>query len=375
MANAKIALCITDLDVGGAEQAMVALATRLDRSQFTPVVYCLGPTPENPDASCVPPLEAAGVEVHCLGARGVWSLPHVVRQLGEHFARQRPDLVQAFLFHANLVSRIAARRANVRQVVCGIRVAERNSRWHLWLDRWTTRLVDRYVCVSESVAEFCRTRARLPPERVLVIPNGIDCQRYPARDPVAPILLGVPADRRLVTFVGRLEPQKGLRWLIESAPQWLARLSDCDLVVVGRGPEQSSLQRLCDEAGIAERVHWVGWRADVPQVLAASHLLVLPSRWEGMPNAVLQAMASRLPVLATDVEGVRELLGENAEPQVVSYGDTRALVDKLVAILSHPALSAELGTRNRHRAERQFRIDRVVAAYESLWTSLIERTE
>lgn len=371
MARLKIALGITDLDVGGAEQALVALATRLDRRRFDPIVYCLGPKPLGSDASCLPPLEAAGIGVRFLDGRGPLSFPRVVGRLKRHLLRDRPDLVQTFLFHANIVGRMAARRAGVPRVVCGIRVAERRSHWHLWVDRLTAGSVDRYVCVSQAVARFSIEKARLPADRITVIPNGVDLDRYPARDPIDPGTLGIARGRRLVTFVGRLDPQKGLRWLIGSAPQWLARVPDCDLVIVGRGPEQKALQRQCLAAGIAGRVHWVGWRNDVPQILAASELLVLPSRWEGMPNVVLQAMASGLPVVVSDVEGVRELLGDGAEPQVVRYGDSASLTEKLVGLLTDRGRAADLGKRNRERSERKFTLAGMVAAYEELWDWIV----
>lgn len=373
MAKLKIALCITDLDVGGAERAMVALATRMDRSRFAPTVFCLGPRPKRAEASCVPPLEETGIAVHCLEARGFRSFPRVVRELTRHFRRDEPDVVQTFLFHANLVGRIAAHRAGVRATVAGIRVAERRARWHLWLDRATSRWVDRFVCVSEAVARFSISEGRLHADRVLVIPNGIDLSRYPAPKPIDPSCLGIPAGRRMVVFVGRLEPQKGGRWLLESASRWLTQLSDCDLVMIGQGSEEAMLRQLSGELGIADRVHWVGWRPDVPQIMAASSLLVLPSKWEGMPNVVLEAMASGLPVVASDVEGVRELLGENSAPQVVSFGDAAALADQVVRLFGDAPLAAQCGNANRLRAGQYFGIERTVAAYEELWSSLAER--
>lgn len=371
MAKRGVALCITDLDMGGAEQAMVELATRLQWIHFEPIVYCLGPRPQVEEASCVPTLEDAGLEVQFLDAQSVWQIQPTVRRLEQLLRKQRPALIQTFLFHANLVGRLAARRAGVSRVVAGLRVAERR-RWHLWADRLTSSLVDRYVCVSEAVARYATHRGGLARDKLVVIPNGIDVEKYsdiPAFDPQT---LGIASGRRLVTYIGRLEGQKGVHWLLKTAPAWLNRLPDCDLLIVGKGPQQPRLEQLCQKLGIASRVHFVGWRSDVPEILAASQMLALPSRWEGMPNVVLQAMASRLPVIATDAEGVRELLGPEADAQVVRYGDSQAFTNKLVKILSDQQLAAELGGKNRFRAEREFTFERVVAAYQNLWTSLLE---
>lgn len=369
MSAERVALAITDLDPGGAEKALVELATRMDRGRFEPVVYCLTPLPPAGAASCVPALRQAGVEVHDLAVRSWRDLPRALARWKVLLERQKPLLLQSFLFHANLASRWAARRAGVRWVISGVRVAEPR-RWHRWADRWTSRLVDRYVCVSDAVAQFSQQQVGLPREKLAVIPNGIDLGRYPADAGQSPPV-GLPPGRRRVVCVGRLDRQKGLDWLLTTAPQWLGQVPDCDLVLVGKGPEQSRLQSLARRVGIADRVCFAGWRDDVPEILAASDLLVLPSRWEGMPNVVLEAMASRLPLLATRVEGVVELLGQEDEAQTVNWGDSQALVAKLVRLLSDRPLAVELGAKNRRRAEEAFSIDRVVAAYQSLWSGLI----
>jgi glycosyltransferase involved in cell wall biosynthesis len=370
--NIRVALCITELDIGGAERCLTELAVRLDRSRFSPVVYSLGPPPADEEASCVPALRAAGVEVHFLGGRSIWQFPAVVCRLKRLLLAQRPHVIQTFLFHANILGRIAARRAGVGAVVSGVRVAERAAGWHLRLDRFTDRWVDRYVCVSRSVADFSAIVAGLPPEKLVVIPNGVDLEKYPAPKAADLRQFGIAADRRAVVFVGRLEWQKGVDWLLEMSPRWLAELPDCDLLFVGEGPLRGTLEAACRSLGIADRVHFAGRRADVPEILASASLVVLPSVWEGMPNVVLEAMASCRPVLATDVEGVRELLGggDDAERQTVRHGDTPAFVEKLVAMLRDPALTDRLGRANRRRAETDFDIARAVSAYEKLWESL-----
>ncbi len=366
----RVALCITDLEVGGAEVALVELATRLDRARFWPVVYCLGPRPKGPEASCAARLQAAGIAVHCLGARrwrdAAWAIPRLAGLL----RAQRPHLVQSFLFHANLAGRIAARLAGVPRVVAGIRVAERHAAWHLWLDRLTARWVDRYVCVSQAVAEFSVRKGRLPRQRVVVIPNGVDATRYPASQAADLTQFGISPQSKVVAFVGRLEPQKGVDWLLETALRWL-RPADCHLLVVGQGPSYPELLAIARRLGLSSQVHFVGWRRDVPEILAASTLLVLPSRWEGMANVLLEAMASGLPVVATDVEGVREVLADSSDLQVVPFGDTERFAGRVKAILENPRLAASLGQANRKRVECAFSIEGTVASYQRLWESLI----
>ncbi|MBN1396088.1 MAG: glycosyltransferase [Pirellulales bacterium] len=373
MARIKLALCITELDAGGAERCLTELAVRLDRRRFDPVVYSLSPPPQRKETSCLPKLLDASVEVQFLGGRSWRQFPTVVRRLRRLLEEQKPQIIQTFLFHANFVGRIAARRAGVPRVASGIRVAERDSHWHLWLDRLTDRWVDRHVCVSRSVADYSAHRGRLPPEKLVVIPNGIDLEKYPAEKPADLREFGIPPGRRCVVFVGRLEEQKGVAWLMETAPLWLGRLSDCELLIVGDGPLRLLLEKTVKDVGTAsDQVHFAGWRPNVPEILAAANLLVLPSRWEGMPNVVLEAMASRLPVVATDVEGVRELLGPVADQQTVRHGDSQLLAERIVRLMNDPQLATHIGHENRHRVEDQFDISRMVGAYESVWESLVE---
>jgi len=374
MAKRSVALCITDLDLGGAEMAMVELATRLAWNRFEPVVYCLGSRPQSEEASCVPLLEDAGIEFQFLNAESIWRIQPTIRQLEQLLRRQQPALIQSFLFHANIVSRFAGRRAGVPVILSGLRVAERR-RWHLWTDRLTAASVDCYVCVSQAVARFAERRINLPQQKLVVIPNGIDVEKFTLVPPADLTGLGVPRGSRVATFIGRLDRQKGVPWLLRAAPLWLNRLPDAHLLIVGKGPLEGQLRQICQRAAIASRVTFAGWRADVPEILAASQLLLLPSRWEGMPNVVLQAMASGLPVVATEVEGVRELLGPEADCQVVRFGDSTGFVSKIVAFLSHRAQSAQTGSRNRQRSEQMFSYEQMTRSYQDLWESLLEASQ
>jgi starch synthase (maltosyl-transferring) len=370
MSNIRIALCITELNIGGAEKCLTEIARRVDRQRFTPVVYCLGPKPAHPETSYLPALEESNVEVHFLGGEKIWQFPIIASRLKRHLLTQKPHIAHSFLFHANIATRVAARRAGVPSIISGIRVAERHSRWHLWLDRRTQNLVDRYVCVSQSVADFSTHEAGIPPAKIVVIPNGVDLQKYPASKPADPTSLGLSTERKIIASIGRLEPQKGISWLIETSPRWLKNNPNHDLLIVGDGPLKNQLESTCRNLRIADRVHFTGWRADVPEILAASDLLVLPSRWEGMPNVVLEAMASRLPVVATDVEGVRELFGKPDPRQMTPFGDTELLCQKITAFLSDPTWATSVGNENRLRVENDFSIARMVANYETLWDLL-----
>ena len=363
----RLALVITELAPGGAERCLVELATRLDRSRFSPAVYSLMPPPKQARAALVTRLTAANVPVKCLGIRSPWEYFKAVRLLADEFRQYRPQIVQTFLFHANVVGSRASQLAEVPRVVTGIRVADPRF-WRTALEHLVTAGAAKHVCVSQSVAEAFR-RSGYAGEKLVVIPNGIDIARWREAHPANLAELHVTSGRRVLLFVGRLDKQKGLDRLIHELPSVFRELPDHDLVLVGEGPQQATLMRTAKRLGVLERVHFVGWRDDVAAIVAASQLLLMPSRWEGMPNAVLEAMAAGKPVVAMQAEGIVELLGLAALDQTAQRGDWRELRSKLIGIAKDLQLSAELGRKNQARAA-QFSLDSMVDRYQRLYESL-----
>ncbi len=216
--------------------------------------------------------------------------------------------MQTFLFHANLAGRIAGTLAGVGKIVSGIRVAEKRSHSYLRLDRYTNRLVDANICVSQAVADFSITEARLAPQKMIVIPNGVDVARFSAAHPADLATFRIPAGSQVVLTIGRLDRQKGLDDLVEAAVLVVRHHPLVHFLLVGEGPERPHLERSIREKGLGGRVHLAGWRPDIPELLAAGYALVLSSLWEGLPNVILEAMAAGLAVVATRVEGTSELV-------------------------------------------------------------------
>jgi starch synthase (maltosyl-transferring) len=361
-----VALVITDLDVGGAERMLAALATRLDRRRWRPSV--IGLDHEGPLAG---PLRAAGVAVDCLGAsprRPLRALTLLARSL----RRQAPRLVQSFLFHANVAARLAAPWAGAPWVLGGLRVAEHEKRWHQVLDRLTARLSAGSVCVSRGVERFSREVVGLAPERLTVIPNGVDLAPFDQVEPLPRAALGVPAVADLALAIGRLDVQKGVADLLDAAEWVIARRPDWHLVLAGDGPARPGLlARIAARPGLAERVHWLGRRDDVPALLATADVLVLASHWEGMPNVVLEAMAARRPVVATAVEGSEDLVTPGQTGWLVPPRDPAALGQALLEAALDPESRRRYGAAGRARVEAEFSLERMVIAYERLWAGLL----
>ena len=363
-----LALVITELEPGGAERCLVELATRLDRSRFSPVVYSLAREPGADKRMLVDRLAQAQIPTHFLGLTSAWQYFTAVRRLAEMFQREQTQIVQSFLFHANIVGARAARTAGVPHVLTGIRVADPRW-WRISLERAATKAADRHVCVSQSVSENCRHRG-FDSQKLVVIPNGIDINRWRNALPTNVADFGVPAGRRAILYVGRLDSQKGLDRFFRELPAVFRELPSHDLVLAGDGPQKAALVRIAQRYGIESRVHFAGWQDNIPSLVAACHLLVLPSRWEGMPNAILEGMASGKPVIAMQAEGVVELLGLAALDQSAPRGDWRSFRARLIEVAKDDALAADLARRNEGRAQ-QFSIDFMIERYSRLYESLL----
>jgi glycosyltransferase involved in cell wall biosynthesis len=364
-APTPIALCITDLDPGGAERALVQVVTRLDRTEWDPGVYCLGPRGELADV-----LESAGIETHCLNAtrRDIF----VVTRLAKLLKRRRPALLQTFLFHANIAGRLAAVIARVPIVVSGIRVAEREKRWHLTLERRTKRLVTHHVCVSEAVADFTRAALELDDEAVSVIPNGVDATAVAGAPRADLTQFGIPGGSRTLLFVGRLHPQKGVSVLLDAFQLIANQASDVHLLIVGRGPLEGFVRESVRTHSLDSRIHLLGRRDDVPSLMRSATALVLPSLWEGMPNVVLEAMAAHLPVIASAVDGTVELIDEDNTGWLCKPGSASSLATTILNVLDLSDLASGFADTAQDMIRKRFTWIAVTDEYNHLWRSLLD---
>ncbi len=338
----------------------------LDRSEWEPQVWSLGPA--GPYAGV---LTEAGIPVHCLDAIYTWDAPRVLWRLRNDWRTFRPAVVQTFLFHANILGRLAAWSAGVPHVVSGIRVADRRSRFYSRIDRWTNRLVEKNVCVSRGVADYCENECGFDAVKTVVIPNGVDTRVFAQAEPFDWKQLGLPPDAVVALSIGRLEEQKGIDDLLTAFATIAPRFPQSHLVLVGDGPDRQKLEICSVSLGLKRRVWFLGRRTDVPQLLAGANLFVLASRWEGMPNVVLEAMAAALPIVSTRVEGTSELLTEGVTGWLVPADNPSTLADRMAAVLSDPATAKSVGLASQESVRKQFTTDAMVARYVILYRQLL----
>lgn len=360
-----IAFCITGLQPGGAERALVQIVTRLNRERWAPMVYSL--TGNGP---LVDRLDAAGIPTELLQVRSTWDV-RIIWKLAQRLKVQKPLLLQTFLFHANLAGRLSGKLAGIPHIVSGIRVSEKRKNGHLLLDRLTNRLVELNVCVSQSVADFSIQQGKLPVSKVTVIPNGVDFEMFDTAEPLDLSPWGIPADAKVVLFAGRLDPQKAPADLLTAFELFARQAAGYHLLFVGEGPLKAELQQKASTLSCADRIHFSGWQPHVPQLMKAATCLVLPSLWEGMPNVVLEAMASGLPVISTRVDGVSELIRDGEQGTLVATGEPDEIYQALCDLSTQPARFIEMSEVAQALVENEFTWDSIADRYDKIYAKML----
>ncbi|MCU0961014.1 MAG: glycosyltransferase [Pirellulaceae bacterium] len=365
--TARILHIIPTLDQGGAEKQLTMLATRLPRERFDIHVCAL--TRSGPLAE---PLVEAGLPLQTIGKR--WKVdPAAYLRLVRVIRRLRPQLVHTWLFAANAYGRQAARQARVPHIVAAERCVDRWKVWHeLALDRHLARCTDRIVTNSSGVVDFY-VRHGIDRAKFEVIPNGIEVQPGAQARARADVLqeLQLPADARLIGAVGRLWPQKGYKDLIWAAELLKVVRSDTHLLIIGEGPQYAQLLRWRDGLEIADRVHFLGHRRDVAALLPHLSCFWLGSAYEGQSNALMEAMAAGVPVVATDIPGNRDLVVPDETGLLFRVGDRATLARVTHRLLDDPVLAQRLGQAAQRRMREYFGVGQMVDRHAALYDRLL----
>jgi glycosyltransferase involved in cell wall biosynthesis len=360
---------ITDLEIGGVPLHVYRLAKEMRGRGFRVTVASL--RDESPVGAT---LRSEGFDVRTCGGRGGWDF-RVLSRLARVVEAVRPDLMHTLLFHANFAGRWAARRAGLprEMVICEIQTVEVERRWHLRVDRWTYGGCRYTIGNSPSVVEHLNLQAKIPRERLRLVRGGIDPEPIRKAASLPRSTLGAGENERLVLWVGRLDPVKGLSFLIEAFAE-AGQALNARLLLAGGGPLREELEAKARRMVPGERVMFLGPRRDIPALLKTADLFVFPSRTEGLPNALLEAMAAGLPIVATGVPGCRDLIRDEETGLLVPYGDTRPLAAAMKKLLADGELASRLGRAAAEEVTRNWHYSAMYDAYFALYDEVLSGT-
>jgi glycosyltransferase involved in cell wall biosynthesis len=358
------------LGIGGAEGQFVERVRSTDFRRWRPLVAALKKSGPH-----LAEFQRLGLEPKEFPLAGSFAHPATlatVVRLAAWMRMQGVKLVHAQDFYTNLIAVPAARLAGAKVIVSRLDLAH----WHGPRRRqalsWVTRLADRVQVNAFAIRRQLIEEEGISPDKIEVVLNGIDLDRFDRRhkQPLA-AQLPIPDGARLVTVVANLHPVKGQHDVVEALAGIAGRFPDLHLVCVGEGERRQPIEERARELGVADRVHLVGHRTDIPAILARTGILISSSYAEGLSNSVIEGMAAKLPVIATAVGGSPELVADGERGLLVPPRAPARIADALTRLLEDAALRERLGAAARRYVEANLEIGTMARHFDRLYEATL----
>lgn len=371
----RICFVMNSIVYGGVEAHVALLCGELRRAGYEPLVMCpklaaLQRFYDELDALAVP-------YRYYVPQRGALAKAISVIELANRLRAERVDLVHVQLIFTDggRVPMLAARLARLPVVVTH-HAAQRASLFKRWGRRPVLALVDEFVAVSRANRADQIRDMGLRPERVTAIHNGIPVpeatpDRRRAHDELTS-LLGLPTDAKLVGAVGRLASQKGFSLLLDAVAAIARDFEKLEVLIVGEGPLRSELEGRAARLGLGARTHFLGFRNDASALIAGFDVLAMPSLFEGLPLALVEAFAVGCPTVATAVDGIPEVIDDEVNGLLVPPGDAARLGAALGRVLCDDAFARRIGAAAREKALAHFTTQRMVRETAALYAKHLQ---
>lgn len=369
-AQRKLLFISTGLAYGGAETRVVRLATRLKLRGWEVSVVSL-----MPPKAYVEDLETAGIPVFSLGIRRKLPDPRPVLRLARIIRKWQPDIVHSHMVHANLLARIVRPLAPFPVLVCTAHNIDEGGRLREVLYRLTDLFCDLTTQVSQAGLERYVHVGAVPRHKIRYIPNGVDTERFkPNLEDRLKVRKELGVDGFVWLAVGRFDPQKDYPNMLQAFARVVHKHSNTILLIAGDGPLRETMENMAQELGAEKHVKFLGIRRDIPQLMNAADAYVMSSSWEGMPMVLLEASATGLPIVATDVGGNREVVLDGITGFLVPPRNPEALAEAVLRMMDLPEEKRrEMGKAARKHVEDNFSLDRIVDMWEALYKELLEQ--
>lgn len=347
--TARIRVChfITSLQLGGAEKLLLEVARYLNRDKYKLfVVSLLGGELESE-------LRSLGAETYVVGMHFRWDLSALVR-LYRYLRKNKIQILHTHLYHPTIIGRIIGHLARVPVIISTYHYSYLyQRRFNMFLDRLTARFSNRIIVVSEASERFCVEEERLPEDRITLIYNGISLDEFDRLDDTEPAPL-FNDNFPIVGSIGRLCWDKGYQYLLQAARIILTERPGVHFAIIGDGPMRKELEEESERLGLKDKVLFTGMRKDVKGLLKQFDIFVLSSVNEGLPIALLEAMANLKPVAVTDAGGCREVVNHQLNGLVVPREDSEKLAQAIKLLLTDKDLSRRLAEAGRQRVKEKF---------------------
>lgn len=374
----NILYIIDNLEFGGGEMVFSQLINRLCRDKYKVTVACL------PTGIFMERIKGSGASIKPVDMSNKFNFK-VILQMVNLMKEQNIDIVHSQGARAEFFSRLAAKLAGVHIIVStvampveGFDVNPIKKFIYTVLNRFTECFVDRFIVVSEALDKVMRERHRIEPQKLVTIFNGIETDEYSIPDEEVMCgksrlreELGLENNVPVIGAIGRLVWQKGFEYFIDVIPEVLKEFKEARFLIVGEGPLENKLKVKSKKLKVDDKVIFTGFRNDIKEILASIDIFVMPSLLEGLPMILLEAMAMGKPIIATDIEGIKEILENGRTGLLVPPRDPQALSEAIGDLLIHKDKARQIGLAARKAVEERFGVDIMVQKVEGAYEELL----
>jgi glycosyltransferase involved in cell wall biosynthesis len=361
--NSSVFLMVNNLEIGGSERQFTNLANSLRHRKFEPLLGCL----ERKGGFLE---QISEIQEFNRGASFYTLQAQRVRfTLAKYLREHKVEVAHAFDFYANVMLIPAARLAGVPVVIGSHRqLGDLLSPMKRRVQGMLFRFCDRVVCNSKAAASRLEDEG-YPSNKIVIIPNGISDAAFTR---VNPALERIPGKMRVGMIARMNDPCKNHSGFLKTAAILAKRYENVEFVLVGDGPLRESFEQMARELGVADRTVFLGARDDIPAILAALDILILPSRSESLPNIIIEGMAAGMPVVATQVGGIPELVLEGETGFLVAADDEVGMANAVERLLLSAELRAGFGEKAQRLANANYRMSRIRDQFEELYANLLQ---
>jgi len=366
----KIIYVMPSLVVGGAEELLLTTVKYFNRDRYEISVCCIVS-----EGIIADEIKKLGIKFYCLNESPKFYNPKKIYSLYKLFKKEKPSIVHTQILGANIYGRIAAILARVPVVISAEQnVYYKKKRVHIWLDKILAKNTDKIIAVSNRVKEFTSRQEGIGEDKFELIYNAIDSTEFLPTDSRKDIRekLNLREGDFILGTVGALTTQKGHYYLIQAVSQLVKRYPNTILLVVGKGELKEKLQEILHKLGLEENVRFLGLRRDIADVLNCMDVFVFPSLWEGLGIALLEAMLMGLPVVASSVDGILEIVENGKNGILVAPANVEALSNAIAELIRNPQLRQSLGKAAKEHILEKFEVRQYIHKLENLYNRLLK---
>ncbi|MBW2978001.1 glycosyltransferase [Candidatus Woesearchaeota archaeon] len=355
----KVLHLITGLGIGGAENMLLKVLPNLKNEN---VVCSL--TNNNEIGKKI---EKKGVKVYYLGLNHLNLLGTILR-FRKVVKKERPDILNTYLIHSNLFGRIFGRLFGVKKIICSVRNKHIDKPFLNFLDRMSSFIVDLYTPNSKAVGNYLVKKQKIKTKKIKVIQNGIEINKFNVKVNKQKKKKELRIENRLVIgCVAKLRKQKGHEYLLKAIPLVIKKNPKCIFLIIGKGKEERTLKNLVKSLNIQDKVSFLGAQLDTAELLKIMDLFVLPTLYEGMSNAILEAMAAKCSIITTDIAENRELIKDGKEGLLVKQKNHVDLANAINYLIDNKKIRQKFGENAYKKVKEDFSIKKTIEKYKGLY--------